>query len=189
MDISEVDLDGGTFKFTIPYHWISWIVWVIGLILTLLGIVATLGGNGIGTLLLSAVGCLMMAFASPGSLEGQMKKVRENAIDPAELSKLRQGLTIDQLALYSNLPMSQQMTLMTGFYLFLNPPHGIMLIHTVSRDGTAIRAPNSRRYSKTSNYDVVYYFSLHHYLLYLLLLALRELWHLMIQIQLFQQWS
>ncbi len=85
MDISEVDLDGGTFKFTIPYHWISWIVWVIGLILTLLGIVATLGGNEIGTLLLSAVGCLMMAFASPGSLEGQMKKVRENAIDPAEL--------------------------------------------------------------------------------------------------------
>ena len=97
MDISEVDLDGGTFKFTIPYHWISWIVWVIGLILTLLGIVATLGGNEIGTLLLSAVGCLMMAFVSPGSLEGQMKKVRENAIDPAELEAKAQasGLTID----------------------------------------------------------------------------------------------
>jgi len=97
MDISEVDLDGGTFKFTIPYHWISWIVWVIGLILTLMGIVATLGGNGLGTLLLSAVGCLMMAFASPGSLEGQMKKVRENAIDPAELEAKAQasGLTID----------------------------------------------------------------------------------------------
>ena len=97
MDISEVDLDGGTFKFTIPYHWISWIVWVIGLILTLLGIVATLGGNEIGTLLLSAVGCLMMAFSSPGSLEGQMKKVRESAIDPAELEAKAQasGLTID----------------------------------------------------------------------------------------------
>ena len=140
MDISEVDLDGGTFKFTIPYHWISWIVWVIGLILTLLGIVATLGGNGIGTLLLSAVGCLMMAFASPGSLEGQMKKVRENAIDPAELEAKAQasGLTIDSW-------LMQQST-----YVPTNdpndwilpapePPHGIMLIHTVPHgDGTAI---------------------------------------------------
>ena len=38
-----------------------------------------------------------MAFSSPGSIEGQLKKVRDNAIDPAELEAKAEasGLTVD----------------------------------------------------------------------------------------------
>ncbi len=97
MDIKDIDLDGGSFKFTLPYHWISWIVWVIGLILTLVGVVGFFGGNNATVLFASSIGCLMMAVASPGSIEGQLKKVRESAIDPAELEAKAQasGLSID----------------------------------------------------------------------------------------------
>ena len=96
MEISEIDLDGGTFKFTLPYHWITWILWVLGLLMTLVSILASIGGGG-ETLLLGTFGLLLMAFASPGSLEGQLKKVRENAIDPAELEAKAEasGLTVD----------------------------------------------------------------------------------------------
>jgi len=90
-------LDGGSFKFTLPYHWISWIVWAIGLILTIVGLIGVIGGNGAVVLMASSIGCLVMAFSSPGSIEGQLKKVRDNAIDPAELEAKAEasGLTVD----------------------------------------------------------------------------------------------
>jgi len=97
MDIKDIDLDGGSFKFTLPYHWISWIVWAIGLILTIVGLIGVIGGNGAVVLMASSIGCLVMAFSSPGSIEGQLKKVRDNAIDPAELEAKAEasGLTVD----------------------------------------------------------------------------------------------
>ena len=97
MDIKDIDLDGGSFKFTLPYHWISWIVWAIGLILTIVGLIGFIGGNGAVVLMASSIGCLVMAFSSPGSIEGQLKKVRDSAIDPAELEAKAEasGLTVD----------------------------------------------------------------------------------------------
>jgi len=97
MDIKDIDLDGGSFKFTLPYHWISWIVWAIGLILTIVGLIGVIGGNGAVVLMASSIGCLVMAFSSPGSIEGQLKKVRDSAIDPAELEAKAEasGLTVD----------------------------------------------------------------------------------------------
>ena len=97
MDIKDIDLDGGSFKFTLPYNWISWIVWAIGLILTIVGLIGFIGGNGAVVLMASSIGCLVMAFSSPGSIEGQLKKVRDSAIDPAELEAKAEasGLTVD----------------------------------------------------------------------------------------------
>ena len=42
MNIEELDLNGGTFKATFPYHWIGWIVWVVGLLITLFGFMLAL---------------------------------------------------------------------------------------------------------------------------------------------------
>ena len=83
MNIEELDLNGGTFKVNLPYHWIGWLIWVIGLIITLIGFAAAVGQTP--ALLMAAIGLILMAFSSPGSLEGSLHKVRQNAIDPAEL--------------------------------------------------------------------------------------------------------
>ncbi|MEL0100629.1 MAG: hypothetical protein VW862_02880, partial [Euryarchaeota archaeon] len=63
----------------------------------MVGVVGFFGGNNATVLFASSIGCLMMAVASPGSIEGQLKKVRESAIDPAELEAKAQasGLSID----------------------------------------------------------------------------------------------
>ena len=95
MNIEELDLNGGTFKVNLPYHWIGWLIWVIGLIITLVGFAAAVGQTP--ALLMAAIGLVLMAFSSPGSLEGSLHKVRQNAIDPAELQAKAEasGLSID----------------------------------------------------------------------------------------------
>ena len=95
MNIEELDLNGGTFKVNLPYHWIGWLIWVIGLIITLIGFAAAVGQTP--ALLMAAIGLILMAFSSPGSLEGSLHKVRQNAIDPAELQAKAEssGLSID----------------------------------------------------------------------------------------------
>ena len=95
MNIEELDLNGGTFKVNLPYHWIGWLIWVIGLIITLVGFAAAVGQTP--ALLMAAIGLMLMAFSSPGSLEGSLHKVRQNAIDPAELQAKAEasGLSID----------------------------------------------------------------------------------------------
>ena len=95
MQIEELDLNGGTFKANLPYNWIGWLVWAIGLVLTLAGFVLAVKETpAIG---LSAVGLMIMAFSSPGSLEANLYKIRQNAIDPAELQAKAEssGLSID----------------------------------------------------------------------------------------------
>ena len=95
MQIEELDLNGGTFKANLPYNWIGWLVWAIGLVLTLAGVVLAVKETpAIG---LSAVGLMIMAFSSPGSLEANLYKIRQNAIDPAELQAKAEssGLSID----------------------------------------------------------------------------------------------
>ena len=95
MNIEELDLNGGTFKVNLPYHWIGWLIWVIGLIITLIGFAAAVDQTP--ALLMAAIGLVLMAFSSPGSLEGSLHKVRQNAIDPAELQAKAEasGLSID----------------------------------------------------------------------------------------------
>ena len=95
MNIEELDLQGGTFKVNMPYHWIGWLIWIIGLIITLIGFVAAV--NQTPALLMSAIGLILMAFSSPGSLEGSLHKVRQSAIDPEELQAKADasGLSID----------------------------------------------------------------------------------------------
>ena len=95
MDIRELDLNGGTFKVNFPYHWIGWLIWVIGLLITLVGFAGAI--NDVQALILSAIGLVVMAFSSPGSLEGSLHKIRKNAIDPAELQAKAEssGLSID----------------------------------------------------------------------------------------------
>ena len=95
MDISELDLNGGTFKVNFPYHWIVWLIWVIGLLITLVGFAGAT--NDVQALILSAIGLVVMAFSSPGSLEGSLHKIRKNAIDPAQLQAKAEssGLSID----------------------------------------------------------------------------------------------
>ena len=81
MDIKELDLNGGTFKASFPYHWIGWLVWVIGLLITLFGFVVAI--NETVALLIAAIGLVGMSLATPGSLQGSLHKVRQNAIDPS----------------------------------------------------------------------------------------------------------
>ena len=75
MNIEELDLNGGTFKATFPYHWVGWVVWVIGLLITLFGFVIALSDSI--ALIIAAVGLLVMSLASPGSLEGSLHKIRQ----------------------------------------------------------------------------------------------------------------
>ncbi|MGB1827960.1 MAG: hypothetical protein ACPHN0_07090, partial [Candidatus Poseidoniaceae archaeon] len=83
MNIEELDLNGGTFKATFPYHWVGWLVWVVGLLITLYGFVLALTDTV--ALLMAAIGFVGMSLATPGSLQGSLHKIRQNAIDPAEL--------------------------------------------------------------------------------------------------------
>ena len=74
--IADANLDRGGFHLSMPYTIIGWILWGIGIALAVIGIVVNL--------LISALGFLLMAFASPGSLEAELKKLRDNA-QPAEV--------------------------------------------------------------------------------------------------------
>ena len=96
MNIEDLDLNGGTFKVNLPYNWVGWIIWVIGLILTSIGFALTAIGE-LSSLVLSILGLILLAFSSPGSLESSLHKVRQNAIDPAELEAKAEasGLSID----------------------------------------------------------------------------------------------
>ena len=95
MDIKELDLNGGTFKVNFPYHWVGWLIWSVGLLIMLIGFVATLSETP--ALIMVGIGLIVMAISSPGSLEGALNKVRKAAIDPEALQAKAEssGLTID----------------------------------------------------------------------------------------------
>ena len=64
MGLSQLDLNGGTFKVNLPYTWLGWLIWVIGLIFTLVGFASTATGEILG-LAIAALGLMVMAFSSP----------------------------------------------------------------------------------------------------------------------------
>ena len=97
--INELNLHGGSFKMVLPYTFWGWLAWVVGALLTVAGLIFGFsGGEENRTIILvSAVGFLALALATPGSHEGDLHKVRMQAIDPAELEAKAEasGLTID----------------------------------------------------------------------------------------------
>ena len=76
----NIDFIGGGFKLTFPYTFVGWVLWALGLVLTGIGIVAAtsdLAGLGV-----SAVGMVVLAIASPGSMSAGLHRMRKEAIDP-----------------------------------------------------------------------------------------------------------
>ena len=96
MDVSEIDMDGGMFRFTLPYDLWKWLGWGIGALFALIGIVSYFM-IGPEALFASCIGFSVMALFSPGSFEAELHRIRKNAIDPAELeAKAEQsGLKIE----------------------------------------------------------------------------------------------
>ena len=96
MGLSQLDLNGGTFKVNLPYTWLGWLIWIIGLIFTLVGFASIATGEILG-LAIAALGLMVMAFSSPGSLEASLHGIRKEAIDPSELEAkaAASGLSID----------------------------------------------------------------------------------------------
>ena len=79
-----MDLDRGGFHLSLPYTFWGWVIWSIGLVIGLLGFAVNT--------LISAVGFIIMAISSPGSLESDLNKVRGEA-QPAEVieAKAKEG--------------------------------------------------------------------------------------------------
>ena len=80
MNQQNIDFIGGGFKLTFPYTFVGWVLWALGLVLTGIGIVAAtsdLAGLGV-----SAVGMVVLAIASPGSMSAGLHRMRKEAIDP-----------------------------------------------------------------------------------------------------------
>ncbi|MDP6333597.1 MAG: hypothetical protein QF479_03085 [Candidatus Poseidoniaceae archaeon] len=97
--INELNLHGGSFKAVLPYTFWGWFAWVISAIIAIAGLFLgiTGGEENRPALLMGAVGFLCLALSTPGSHEGDLHKVRMQAIDPAELEAKAKasGLTID----------------------------------------------------------------------------------------------
>ena len=125
MNIEELDLNGGTFKATFPYHWIGWLVWVVGLLITLFGFMLALSDTV--TLLIAAIGLVVMSMATPGSLQGAATRL--DRMQSIQLSyKQKQMLAVFQLTIggCNKHPMCQQTTQATGSYQHLDQQHGII---------------------------------------------------------------
>ena len=96
MDIKEVQLHGGLFKFTLPYRWWQWLGWVIGLIMGLGGFAGLVNGD-YELLFISAFGFFICALISPGTIESELHQVRKTSANPEEFEAMaeQKGLTID----------------------------------------------------------------------------------------------
>jgi hypothetical protein len=99
MDISELEMDGGFFKFTLPYTWGQWVVWVIGLLIGMAGLVLPFvdANSGYELFFLSALGFILMAAVSPGSLEAGIYKVRQSAANPHDFEAIaeKKGMNVE----------------------------------------------------------------------------------------------
>ena len=90
-------------------------------------------------LLMSAIGLVVMSMATPGSLQGSLHKVRQSAIDPAELQAKADAsrLSIDNwwMQQTSYVPTNVQVT---GFYLHQVLQHGTIQTIWSTRDGSPL---------------------------------------------------
>ena len=97
--INELNLHGGTFKAVFPCTFWGWFAWVISALIAVAGLVIGLSGGEENrpAILMSAVGFLCLALSTPGSHQGDLHRVRMQAIDPDELeAKAKEsGMSID----------------------------------------------------------------------------------------------
>lgn len=97
--INELNLHGGSFKAVFPYTFWGWLAWVISALIAVAGLVIGLSGGEENrpAILMSAVGFLCLALSTPGSHQGDLHRVRRQAIDPDELEAKAKasGLSID----------------------------------------------------------------------------------------------
>ena len=97
MVANDMDFIGGGFKLTTPYTFGGWVIWIIGAVIIGFGVVLSSSEGlpfGLGMV---AMGLLVMAGGTPGSLEGGLDNLRKGAIPPEELEAKAQqsGLTVD----------------------------------------------------------------------------------------------
>ena len=118
MDISELEMNGGFFKFTLPYTWGQWFGWVLGLLIALCGIAIPFidSNSGFEIFFVAAFGFIMMALLSPGSLEAGIHKVRQNAANPDDFAAIaeQKGMKL-RAGGYSSAHMFQQLIQVIGF--------------------------------------------------------------------------
>ena len=97
--INELNLHGGSFKAVLPYTFWGWFAWVISALIAIAGLFLGISGGEENrpAILMGAIGFLCLAFCTPGSHEGDLHKVRMQAIDPEEIEAKAKasGLTID----------------------------------------------------------------------------------------------
>ena len=97
--INELNLHGGSFKAVFPYTFWGWFAWVISALIAAAGLVIGLSGGDENrpAILMSAIGFFCLALSTPGSHQGDLHRVRMQAIDPEELDARAKssGLTID----------------------------------------------------------------------------------------------
>ncbi len=86
--MTTMNLDRGAFHFSLPYTIWGWVAWVIGLLIA----IACFLFNP----MISAFGFGIMAFASPGSLESDLRKMRQGA-QPAEVLEARHKKVVMKL--------------------------------------------------------------------------------------------
>jgi len=95
MSLEQLQMNAGAFKVNLPYTIGGWIVWAIGLVVAIAGLV--LGMNDSMLLILSAVGFMIMAISSPGSLEADLHRVRKESmsVDQQREDALKKGYSVD----------------------------------------------------------------------------------------------
>jgi len=97
MVANDMDFIGGGFKLTTPYTFGGWVIWIIGAVIIGFGVVLS-GSEGLPMGLgIVAMGLLVMAGGTPGSLERGLHNLRKGSIPPEELEAKAQqsGLTVD----------------------------------------------------------------------------------------------
>jgi hypothetical protein len=97
MVANDMDFIGGGFKLTTPYTFVGWLIWVFGGVITAFGMIS-MGSEGLPMGLgIAAMGLLVMAGGTPGSLEAGLHHLRKGAMPPEELEAKAQqsGLTVD----------------------------------------------------------------------------------------------
>jgi len=80
MNPDTASFDGGFFKLTLPYTFGGWVAWVLGLVLVGAGIANAVSSAAPVGLLLTVLGFLILATASPGSFQADLHRLRKAAM-------------------------------------------------------------------------------------------------------------
>jgi len=97
MNPDTASFDGGFFKLTLPYTFGGWVAWVLGLVLVGAGIANAVSSATPVGLLLTVLGFLILATASPGSFQADLHRLRKAAMSKEDWeNKVKEsGLTVE----------------------------------------------------------------------------------------------